>query len=188
MHGVSRFLSRRDKQHEKRASTGSGHKVRPVSLSSIYPFTTVPSSSVPVSLLRRRKSSSFELLYDKLPSTLRSTSLLFLQHKTPCRAFLTPVLVSINTLNSSDPVPPQSRSSQVSSDLYSIFTSQGSKTAADKELENKVRGHSTCHVLVLMGPGQDTPLTTTRRRNIATGGGAGAACFVMVPRGPRRGL
>lgn len=58
MHGVSRFLSRRDKQQEKRASTGSGHKSRP---------------------------------------------------------------------------------SQVSSDLYSIFTSQVSKKSADKELENKVK-------------------------------------------------
>ncbi|KAF2854176.1 cysteine proteinase [Plenodomus tracheiphilus IPT5] len=119
MNGVSRFLSRRDKHHEKRASKPSNHKVRPVST-----------------------PSSLESLFHTLPSALPSSvqdSLLFLQHKTPCRALLARHLVSTSTSNSSDNPISQSRPSQVPSDLYRIFTNEDSKTTADKEADKKVK-------------------------------------------------
>ncbi|CAO2649316.1 Nn.00g067010.m01.CDS01 [Neocucurbitaria sp. VM-36] len=149
MNGVSRFLSRRDKHHEKRAAKNAQHKVcltSSTSVDSTSPLLFSFSSSDTVSRLsearHRRQSSSLDVLYHKLPPALRAPvedSLVFLRKHTQCRAFLTSITIQTATKHSSNYFILQSRPSQVSSDLYTIFTNEDSKTAADKDVEKKVK-------------------------------------------------
>ena len=151
MNGVSRFLSRRDKHHEKRAAKNAQHKVCLNSLTSVDSaspllFSFSPSDTVSrVSEARhRRQSPSLDALYHKLPPALRAPvedSLVFLRKHTQCRAFLTAITIQISTKNPSNYFVLQSRPSQVSSDLYTIFTNEDSQTAVDKDVEKKVRGY-----------------------------------------------
>ncbi|KAJ4366855.1 hypothetical protein N0V83_007383 [Neocucurbitaria cava] len=147
MNGVSRFLSRRDKHHEKRAAKNAQHKVRSNSFTSIDSTTPLLFSSSgiePRALKDRqgRQSSSLEALYCKLPSALRTPvedSVVFLRKHTQSRAILTAITIQTSTKNSSDYLILQSRPSQVSSDLYTIFTNEDLRTAADKDVEKKVK-------------------------------------------------
>lgn len=132
MNGMSRFLSRRDKHHEKRASKHAKSKVRLTSLASVNSLSPLLCSAVApppdLSQSRRRLSASVETLYHKLPFVLRTSvedSLLFLHQKIPCRA--------------SDYVLLQSQPSDVSPNLYRIFTSEGPRPPANEHTDKKVR-------------------------------------------------
>ena len=147
MNGVSRFLSRRDKHHEKRSAKNAQHKVRLNSFSSVNstsPLLFSASDTVPRAALdsQRRQSTGLDCLWYRFPSAWRTSvvdSIVFLHENTPCRVFLTPITIQVSTTNSSDYLILQSHPSQVSSDLYTIFTNEDSKTAADKDGEKKVR-------------------------------------------------
>jgi hypothetical protein len=91
MHGVSRFLSRRDKNHEKRKSKDARNKVRLSRSASACSLTPLPCNLHRAPDHSRRNSASIETLYQKLPSAWRSSvgdGLLFLQKTTPFRAFV----------------------------------------------------------------------------------------------------
>jgi hypothetical protein len=148
MNGMSRFLSRRDKHHEKRASKHASTKVRMSSFASVNSLSpllcsavaTVPQDSPSC---QQRLSAGIETLYHKLPFVLRTSvedSLLFLHQKLPCCASsLTPSVDQTSTSHSSDYVLLQSKSSNASPDLYKIFTSEGPRPPANNEAEKKVR-------------------------------------------------
>lgn len=142
MNGVSRFLSRREKHHEKRNSKHHPSKVLPPFLS--YPPSSPALSSSPgiVESSRysprrpRNPSSSLYSLYHKLPSLFQTAGedrFLFLQKKPPS-VDVTPFIVQVSTLDSSDHVTLQSQ--PVPSHLYTIFSHDESKTP-DKD-EKKV--------------------------------------------------
>ncbi|KAF1833252.1 cysteine proteinase [Decorospora gaudefroyi] len=147
MNGMSRFLSRRDKHHEKRSSKHASPKVRPpsfASFNSLSPllFSAVDTLPEDCPAHRRRKSSSVESLYHKLPFVLRTSvedSLLFLHQKLPCRAALTPIDLQHPTTSSSDHPLLQPDTPNVSSNLYTLFASPGPKPPADKDGEKKVK-------------------------------------------------
>lgn len=141
--GVSRFLSRRDKHHEKRSSKTPPSKVRlspSASCDSLTPLLPSPEG------LRRghgRRSQSLESLYDKLPSVLRNSvedSFLFFQRNTPSRASSSSTIAQYSPYHVSDHFLPQSRlSNQASPTLYTIFTNEDSQAAADQDADKKVR-------------------------------------------------
>jgi hypothetical protein len=146
--GVTRYFSRRDKHHEKRA-TKSNSKVRLDPFASFTSLSPLLPSEFCCSKHRRRQSQSLETLYHKLPYVLRAPfedGLLFFQRNTSCYSFST----SNNIQCPSDHWHPQLRDSiQVSPDLYNIFTKEDAKTAADKDAEKKVRHfRKTCHATV----------------------------------------
>jgi hypothetical protein len=147
--GVSRFLTRRDKHHEKRSSkTLPNSNVRlhsSASCSSLTPLLHRPGDA----WLRdarcgpRRPSQSLEALYHKLPSALRipfEDGFLFFHRNTSSCALLTPAIAR----DDSDSLCPQPRASHhVSPNLYTIFTNEQAHAAADKDADKQVRRAST---------------------------------------------
>ncbi|KAF2730381.1 cysteine proteinase [Polyplosphaeria fusca] len=142
MNGVSRFLSRRDKNGEKRRSKHARSKV-------LQPFLSTPMQEhacglfdgsetldalPPVQMTRR---SSLISLYHKLPSMLLPADDVFLlwRKKSPCGAGVTPFHVQVSTSNNAWPNHDTSQSRTVPSDLYTIFSNQEVKF--DKEDEKK---------------------------------------------------
>jgi hypothetical protein len=147
--GVSRFLTRRDKHHEKRSS-----KTLPNSNVRLHSFTS--SSTLTPLLYRpgdawlrdarrgpRRPSQSLEALYHKLPSALRipfEDGFSLFHRNTSSRALLTPAIAR----DDSDPLCPQPHAPHhVSPNLYAIFTNEPAHAAADKDIEKQVRWIST---------------------------------------------
>ena len=160
MNGMSRFLSRRDKHHEKRASKHAHTKVRLssfASVNSLSPLLCSAAVALPEDApsCQRRLSAGIETLYHKLPFVLRTSvedSLLFLHQKLPCRASsLTPNADPPSTSHSSEYVSLQSKSTNASPDLYRIFTSEGPRPPANNESEKKVRGGTRLHATWLTG-------------------------------------
>jgi hypothetical protein len=147
MNGVSRFLSRRDKHHEKRQSKNARSKVRPPSFlsstSSLRVLCSVDGAADQRSLHRRRRRlNSIHSLYHKLPSILQPScpnSFLFLWKKPPCADFSS-FYVQVSTLESSDQLTLQSRQ-PVPTDLYTVFSNEELKIS-EKDEEKKVRRHS----------------------------------------------
>jgi hypothetical protein len=144
MNGMSRFLSRRDKQHGKRASKHT--KVRPPSPypphSSDHLLCSVDgSNSQPCSCHRRRRPNCLEYLYQAVPSALTSLvhdGVLFLSKKTPTTE-LSQAYAHVSAISSSDHLTLQSQQPpvKVSSELYNVFTSEDQKPT-DKDGEKKV--------------------------------------------------
>lgn len=140
--GVSRFLSRRDKHHEKRSSKTPPSKVclhSSASLSSLTP-------------LLRPHSQSLEALYHKLPSALRASvedGLLFFQRSTPTRPCFTSTIAQVPARHSSDHLRLQSRPSHASPDLYTIFTNEDAQAAADKDADKKVRRQTQAYFSIV---------------------------------------
>ncbi|OAL51356.1 ubiquitin C-terminal hydrolase family protein [Pyrenochaeta sp. DS3sAY3a] len=146
MNGVSRFLSRRDKNHEKRSSKSPRNKVRLSSFSTAdsdslvsFPGSDALTGGRPHG--QRRPSSSHSTRSHRLASALRSPftdSTSFLQKTIHLPAFLTAAI--IQTLSAhSDYHFSQSRTNPPSSDLYKIFTNDDPTPAADKDVEKKVK-------------------------------------------------
>jgi hypothetical protein len=147
MNGMSRFLSRRDKHHDKRVSKHANTKVRPSSFASVNSLSPLLRPAVDTvrddSPARpRRLSSSIETLYHKLPFSLRTSvedSFLFLNRQFPGRASPASAVVNqIPATSSSDYMPLQSSPQNVSPDLYRIFTSEGPRPPASKDGDQKV--------------------------------------------------
>lgn len=159
--GVSRFLSRRDKHHEKRSSKGANSKVSRHSFASSSPSTPllsiVDGASMQEQLChQRRHSSNLEALYHKLSPVLRSSvhdGLLFFQRNTPSHVLSPNIAVQVSRNPSSNTQLVQTRQSQpVPSDLYKIFTNEDQQTTADKDAEKKVGSqHLCCHTIWLTG-------------------------------------
>ncbi|CAE7007674.1 hypothetical protein PTNB73_00086 [Pyrenophora teres f. teres] len=147
MNGMSRFLSRREKHHEKRASKHASKQVRPssfASVNSLSPLLWSPDTAAPEHspVRQRRLSSSIETLYHKLPFVLRTSvedGLLFLHQKLPSRTCFPPIDTPPSSSNSSDYILLQSRSAKTSPDLYRIFTSEGPRPPANNEADKKVK-------------------------------------------------
>lgn len=141
--GVSRFLSRRDKNHEKRKST-PGKVCLPASASctSVTPLLHHCCSAQQLQRINRRHSQSLDSLYHKLPSALRSSvedGFLFIQRNTPSLPSFTSV-AQHSPQRPSDQLSQQSRlSKDVSPDLYTIFTNEDKSPTPDKDIEKKVR-------------------------------------------------
>ena len=146
MNGVSRFLSRREKHHEKRGSKHLRTKVRP-------PFLSLAHSSE--HLLRsvdgvdsqhwpypqKWPPACFQYLYQALPAVLISllkNGVLSLSKKPPT-AELSQTYVHVSTISSSDHLTLQSQQTptKASSELYQVFTDEEQKPA-DKDGEKKV--------------------------------------------------
>lgn len=150
MNGVSRFLSRRDKNHEKRSSKSPRSKVRLSSFSTAdsdsvvsFPGSDALTGGRPFG--QRRSSSSHSTRSHRLASALRSPftdSTSFLQKAIHFPSFLTATIIQTLSANS-DYHFLQSRTTPPSSDLYKIFTNEDPTPAADKDVEKKVRGIST---------------------------------------------
>lgn len=145
--GVSRFLSRRDKhRHEKRASQPSNSKVclhSSASFSSLTPLLRPPSEakSRASHCSHHRHSQSLEALYHKLPTVLRNSvedGFLFFQRNTTSHPISTPSSAHDSTRSESDQLRLQPKPSQVSPDLYTIFTKEDAQATADKDAEKKV--------------------------------------------------
>jgi hypothetical protein len=145
MNGMSRFLSRRDKHHEKRASKHANNsKVRLnsfASVNSLSPLLRSAIDTVPedTPTRQRRLSSGIETLYHKLPSVLRTSvedSFLFLNRQLPCRP--STMVDQTSTSSSSDYMLLQSSPPNVSPDFYRIFTSEGPRPPANQASEQKV--------------------------------------------------
>lgn len=160
MHGVSRFLSRRDKHGEKRASKHAKSKVRPSSFASTYsldspapaPCCTVRLPSPPRISRRRRLSAGVQTLYHKLPFVLPHSlgdSFLLLHTSAPGRPLPTPVTIQDPLPRSSDHMPLQSQSPDTPLDLYRIFTSEGPRPPANEHAEKNVRQETRLHALRL---------------------------------------
>ncbi|RYN92823.1 hypothetical protein AA0120_g4926 [Alternaria tenuissima] len=148
MNGMSRFLSRRDKHHEKRASKHANTKVRLSSFASVNSLSPLLCPAVATApqdspSCPRRLSAGIETLYHKLPFVSRTSvedSLLFLHQKLSCRvSSLTPSADQTSTSHSSDYVLVQSKSNNPSPDLYKIFTNEGPRPPANVEAEKKVK-------------------------------------------------
>lgn len=135
MNGVSRFLSRRDKHHEKRGSKHLRNKVRPHFLSSPAPSppkaSSIDGSETHDSFNRLcRRTDSLHSLYHKLPSILQpygGEAFPFLRKRPPC-ADLTPFHVQVSTTDS-DHVTLQSQ--PVPTNLYTIFSNEELKPERD---------------------------------------------------------
>ncbi|KAF1944939.1 cysteine proteinase [Clathrospora elynae] len=145
---VSRLLSRRDKHQEKRASKKALGKVRLHSFASVTSLSPLLGSAVvdtaPEYLpsRSRRQGCSIESLCHKLPFQLWTSaedSFLFLRKEPSCRATVTPVIVQVSAAHFSDYMLLQARPTPASPDLYTIFTSEGPKTATDKDGERKIK-------------------------------------------------
>jgi hypothetical protein len=139
--GVQRFLSRRDKHHEKR-SKPQPSKVRPVSSASYSSSTPLLPSPHSSRRGRRRPSQSLETLYHKLPSSLRSSveeSCLFFHRNSSNRAPFAPIAQSTPRPISNDLLPQLRTANISSSNLYTIFTNEDHHSAADKDADKKVR-------------------------------------------------
>jgi hypothetical protein len=152
--GVARFLSRRDKHHEKR-SKAQPSKVRPCSSASCNSLTPLLPSPHSSRCARRRPSQGLEILYHKLPSALRSSvgdSCLFFYRNTSTRSSFTPIAQSTPHQASNDLLPQLRPPNDVSPNLYTIFTNEERHPAADKDADKKVRrcpGHvSGCGLTV----------------------------------------
>lgn len=148
MNGMSRFLSRREKHHEKRSSKNLRNKVRPPSPSSSshsseHLLCSVDgSSSQTCSCHHRRRQACFQYLHQALPSAWSSlvhSGSPFLCSRPPA-AKLSQVYLHVSTVNSSDHLTLQSHQppTKVPSELYRVFTNEDQK-AADKDGEKKVR-------------------------------------------------
>jgi hypothetical protein len=90
--GVSRFLSRRDKHHEKRSSKTTPSKVRLSPSASCSSLTPLLPRTENLRRGHQRHSKSLETLYHKLPNALRSSvedGFLFFQWSSPNRAAVT---------------------------------------------------------------------------------------------------
>jgi hypothetical protein len=143
--GVSRFLSRRDKNHEKRKSA-PGKVCLPASASSsctsLTPLLHHWSSAQRLQRVNRRYSQSLDSLYHKLPSAVQSPvedGFLFIQRNTPSLPSFTSV-AQHSPQRLSDQLFQQSRlSKDVSPDLYTIFTNEDKSPTPDKDVEKKVR-------------------------------------------------
>lgn len=155
MNGVTRFLSRREKHHEKRASKTSRSTVRSPSPAS--PYSSDPllcsvdgTSQQYCACHRPRRPSCVRCLYRILSSSVRGLvddGLLFLdkKHARPdiSQSSLHPSpALSSNNLTSQSRQPP----STVPSELYKVFTNEDQKPA-DKDGEKKVRPATSygCH-------------------------------------------
>lgn len=147
MNGVSRFLSRRERHHEKRQSKHARSKVRPPSFlsstSSLHALSSVDGAVEGELSMRRcrRHPNNIQSLYHKLPSILRPSSpdnFLFLRKKSPC-ANISSFYIQLSTIDSSDNLTLQSRQS-VPTDLSTIFSNEELKTT-EKDDEKKVRRH-----------------------------------------------
>jgi hypothetical protein len=145
--GVSRFLSRRDKHHEKRSSKTAPGKVCLPSCASCTSLTPLLHSPPSQLCGHRRHSQSLEALYHKLPCTLRTSvedGFSFFQRNALSRASFNSTIAPNKAHHSSDHLPLQSRpENHVSPDLYKIFTDQDSQTAVDKDADKKVRRQPT---------------------------------------------
>lgn len=146
MNGMSRFLSRREKHHEKRASKHSHNKVCPPSLSSSHSSEHLlcsvdGSNSQNCPCHHRRRPACFQYLYQALPSALGElvhNGVLSLCKKPPI-AELSQAYVHVSTISSSDHLTLQSHQppAKVPSELYQVFTNEDQKPA-DKDGEKKV--------------------------------------------------
>lgn len=160
MNGVSRFLSRRDKHGEKRASKHAKSKVRPSSFASTClldspapaPCCTVRLPSPPRTSPRRRLSAGVQTLYHKLPFVLSHSlgdSLLLLHTSAPGRPLHSPTTIQDPLTPSSDHMSLQSQAQDTPLDLYRIFTSEGPRPPANDHAEKKVRQETRLHALSL---------------------------------------
>lgn len=147
--GVSRFLSRRDKHHEKRPSKSTTGKVclpASASCTSLMPLLH-HASHQRLRRAHRRHSQSLDTLYHKLPSALRASvedSFSFIQRNTPSLSSLTSAVAQHSPQRLSDQFSSQSRlSNHVSPDLYTIFTNDDTSPTPDKDVEKKVRRSRT---------------------------------------------
>jgi hypothetical protein len=148
MNGMSRFLSRREKHHEKRSYKNLRNKVRPSSPtswsshSSEHLLCSVDGSSPQnCACHHRRRQACFRYLYQALPSawsSLAHSGSPFLGSR-PSAAKLSQVYLHVSTVNSSDHLTLQSHQppTKVPSELYKVFTNEDQK-AADKDGEKKV--------------------------------------------------
>jgi hypothetical protein len=197
MNGMSRFLSRRDKHHEKRASKHANTKVRLSSFASVNSLSPLLCPAVATApqdspSCPRRLSAGIETLYHKLPFVSRTSvedSLLFLHQKLSCRvSSLTPSADQTSTSHSSDYVLVQSKSNNPSPDLYKIFTNEGPRPPANVEAETKVCKETRLSGIILIGVGQDAPFTPTRRRHNEHGRGTGGTCSRLASQRHRQSI
>lgn len=147
MNGVTRFLSRREKNHEKRSSKHIRSKVRPTSPytphSSDHFLSSVDGSS-PDACSRRRlqRPQCLRHMYRMLPSPLASLaqSGVPLLCKKPPTTEISQYHIEVSTTQSSDHLTLQSRQTQakVPTELYKVFTNEDEKPS-DKDEEKKVR-------------------------------------------------
>ena len=134
MNGMSRFLSRREKNHEKRNSKGSRSKVYlPFLRSSSPPAPICPTdgSGLPDEFVRKQFRSSSFGSRRKIP-WLFSVSR---PQERPPSVRLTACFVQASTANCLNFRTLQSR--LVPTELYNIFSNEGAKKP-DKEEEKKV--------------------------------------------------
>jgi hypothetical protein len=151
MNGMSRFLSRREKNQEKRTSKHAHSKVRPPSPSSSHSSEHLSSEHLLCSLggsnphgcpcHYRPRTACFQYLYQALPSALSPlvhNGAQFLCKKPPA-AQLSRAYVHVSTISSSDHLTLQSHHPprKVPSELYQVFTNDDQKPA-DKDGEKKV--------------------------------------------------
>ncbi|RMZ70949.1 ubiquitin C-terminal hydrolase family [Pyrenophora seminiperda CCB06] len=148
MNGMSRFLSRREKHQEKRASKHANKQVRHTSFASVNslsPLLRSPVTAAPeqAPARQRRLSGGIETLYHKLPFVVRMSvedSLLFLCQKLPIRILSVPTDIETSPSNSSDhSIPLQSQTAKTSPDLYRIFSSEGPRPPANNDVDKKVK-------------------------------------------------
>jgi hypothetical protein len=148
MNGMSRFLSRRDKQHGKHATKRPHSQVRPSSPcpshSSHHLLCSVDGRrSEDCPCHRRRRPHCLQYLYQAVPSALNSLvheGVLSLCKKPPTTE-LSQAYAHVSTISSSDHLTLQSQqpSSSVPSELYKgVFTNEDQKPT-DKDEEKKVR-------------------------------------------------
>jgi hypothetical protein len=196
MNGMTRFLSRRDKHHEKRASKHANTKVRLSSFASVNSLSPLLCSAAVVVPedppgCPRRLSAGIETLYHKLPFVLRTSvedSLLFIHQKLPCRASsLIPNVDQTSTSHPSDYVSLQSKSNP-SPDLYRIFTSEGPRPPPNNEAEKKVCKGERHGARFLTGAGQNASHAPTMRRHNQHGGRTGRTRSRVVSQRHRQSL
>jgi hypothetical protein len=197
MNGMSRFLSRRDKHHEKRASKHANTKVRLSSFASVNSLSPLLRPAVDTvregcPTRQRRLSSSIETLYHKLPFSLRTSvedSFLFLNRQLPSRASsVTPVVNQTSSTSSSDYMRLQSSPPNVSPDLYRIFTSEGPRPPASKDGDQKVTWKTACRAHLLIAAGQDALDAPARLWHIEHGRRASRTRPRMAPKRYRQSL
>ena len=141
MNGMSRFLSRREKNHEKRDSKGSRSKVYlPFLRSSSPPAPICPTdgSRLPDEFVRKQFRLSSFGSRRKIPSLFPvscSQEKFYFLRKRPLSVQLTACFVQASTANCLNFRVLQSR--LVPTELYNIFSNEGAKKP-DKEEEKKV--------------------------------------------------